>query len=220
MGNSLLQLIALAAVAIYLIVRLRNTLGTRDGFENSQKRSPHVPRNVTPIRPEPEEPAIDYEIRQFAEEDSETAEALAAMKQAEPGFSIEEFVTGAKAAYEMILIGFAKGEIEDLEPFLSDDVLDSFEETLSYRESENRNFEAKLVRLREVKLLSAEFGAGDGSAEIEMSFDSDVISYVTDEDGNVVEGDSEKARRQKDLWIFARRMGSHNPNWQLVATGG
>ena len=120
----------------------------------------------------------------------------------------------------MILIGFAKGEIEDLEPFLSDDVLDSFEETLSYRESENRNFEAKLVRLREVKLLSAEFGASDGSAEIEMSFDSDVISYVTDEDGNVVEGDSEKARRQKDLWVFARRMGSHNPNWQLVATGG
>ena len=218
MGSSLLQLIALAAVAIYLIVRLRNTLGTRDGFENPSRRVPRSP-HVTSPSSEAEEAEVDFEITQFADADSSIAAALAAMKQAEPGFSVEEFVSGSRAAYEIILIGFAKGEIEELEPFLADEVYDSFRDTIDARSKEGHSYEAKFIGLRESKLVNAEFDPRNGKAEIGMQFLGEVVSYVTDPDGNIVEGDPDTIRRQRDSWIFSRRMGSNDPNWELVATG-
>ena len=218
MGSSLLQLIALAAVAIYLIVRLRNSLGTRDGFENPARRAPRSPHVASPSS-EAEEAEVDFEITQFADADSSIAAALAAMKQAEPGFSVEEFVSGARAAYEIILIGFAKGEIEDLEPFLADEVYDSFRDTIDARSKEDHSYEAKFIGLRESKLVNAEFDPRNGKAEIEMQFVGEVVSYVTDPDGKIVEGDPDTIRRQRDSWIFSRRMQSNDPNWELVATG-
>ena len=218
MGSSLLQLIALAAVAIYLIFRLRNTLGTRDGFENPTRRAPRSP-HLSSVRSEPEEAEVDYEITQFADAESSTAKALAGMKQAEPGFSVEEFVSGARVAYEQILIGFAKGEIEDLESYLAEEVYRSFKETVDARSKEGHNYEAKFVGLRETKLVSAEFDAEESRAEIGMQFVGEVVSYVTDAEGAIVEGDPDTIRRQKDSWIFSRRMGSSDPNWELVATG-
>ncbi len=218
MGSSLLQLIALAAVAIYLIVRLRNSLGTRDGFENPARRAPRSPHVASPSS-EAEEAEVDFEITQFADADSSIAAALAAMKQAEPGFSVEEFVSGARAAYEIILIGFAKGEIEDLEPFLADEVYDSFRDTIDARSKEGHSYEAKFIGLRESKLVNAEFDPRNGKAEIEMQFVGEVVSYVTDPDGKIVEGDPDTIRRQRDSWIFSRRMQSNDPNWELVATG-
>ena len=215
MGSSLLQLIALAAVAIYLIFRLRNTLGTRDGFEKPTRRAPHL----SSVRSEPEEAEVDYEITQFADAESSTARALADMKRAEPGFSVEEFVSGARVAYQQILIGFAKGKIEELEAFLAEDVYKSFKETVDARSKEGHSYEAKFVGLRETKLVSAEFDTDESRAEIGMQFVGEVVSYVTDTEGAIVEGDPDTIRRQKDSWIFARRMGSNDPNWELVATG-
>ena len=37
--------------------------------------------------------------------------------------------------------------------------------------------------------------------------------------GEVVEGNLKEIKRQRDIWTFARTMGSADPNWQLVATG-
>ena len=193
-------------------------MGTRDGFENPTRRAPRSP-HLSSARSEPEEAEVDYEITQFADAESSTAKALAGMKQAEPGFSVEEFVSGARVAYEQILIGFAKGEIEDLEPYLAEEVYRSFKETVDARSKEGHNYEAKFVGLRETKLVSAEFDAEESRAEIGMQFVGEVVSYVTDAEGAIVEGDPDTIRRQKDSWIFSRRMGSNDPNWELVATG-
>ena len=111
------------------------------------------PTNVTPIRRDQEEDVeeVDDEIIEHAGSDSGTADALIAMKRVEPEFSIDEFITGARAAYEMILIGFARGEIDDIEPFLSEEVYDSFRETIDARASEGHRCEARFVGLHEAK---------------------------------------------------------------------
>ena len=45
-----------------------------------------------------------------------------------------------------------------------------------------------------------------------------MIVATRDAAGNVVEGDPKAARKQRDVWTFARNMGAADPNWQLVAT--
>ena len=46
----------------------------------------------------------------------------------------------------------------------------------------------------------------------------ELISSQRDAQGNIVDGDPKAARKQRDIWTFARRMGQSDPNWQLVAT--
>ena len=52
-----------------------------------------------------------------------------------------------------------------------------------------------------------------------MRFTGELTSVVRDAAGQIVEGNPNEIRRQRDVWTFARIMGSNDPNWQLVATG-
>jgi predicted lipid-binding transport protein (Tim44 family) len=47
-----------------------------------------------------------------------------------------------------------------------------------------------------------------------------LTSVVRNADGQVVEGDPNEIKRQRDVWTFARHMGASDPNWELVATDG
>ena len=47
----------------------------------------------------------------------------------------------------------------------------------------------------------------------------ELISAARNAAGEVVEGSAKEARKQRDVWTFARTMGANDPNWELVATG-
>ena len=149
-----------------------------------------------------------------------SAKALAAMKMAEPGFSVSEFLGGARGAYEMILMAFERGDIKSVEAFLSEDVNEAFVETIALREDQGLKVEASFVGLRELELNSASFDAATAEAEISVLFVAELTSVVRNSEGEIVEGNPNEIKRQRDIWTFARRMGVDDPNWQLVATGG
>ena len=216
MGNSFLQLIALAAVAIFLIFKLRKTLGTRDGFE--KPRDPNARSGGLQFPDtESETPVVDREISKYVDAESESAKALAAIKSAGNDFMIADFVEGAKAAYEMILLAYANGKLEEIEPYVSDEVYGSFAKIVSERETDGLTHETRFVGLRESGIRNATFDEPH-DAEITMEFTAELISFVTDRLGEIVVGDDRTVRRQKDVWTFARSMKSSDPNWMLVAT--
>jgi predicted lipid-binding transport protein (Tim44 family) len=142
------------------------------------------------------------------------------MKMAEPGFSVSEFLTGARGAYEMILMAFERGDVEGLRPFLAPDVMATFEEVIRQREEQGLSIDASFVGLRELILQDATFDRGNNEAEVTVRFVAELTSVVRNASGEVVEGDPNAIKRQRDVWTFARRMGSNDPNWVLVATGG
>ena len=72
----------------------------------------------------------DHDITDHVPAESDSAKALAAMKRIEPSFSLGDFLGGARGAYEMILMGFENGELDDLVPLLSRDVFESFDEVV------------------------------------------------------------------------------------------
>ena len=74
--------------------------------------------------------------------------------------------------------------------------------------------------LRELKLVDAEFDQDTNEGEITIRFIGELTSVVRDKSGEIIEGNPKEVKRQKDIWTFARIMGSEDPNWQLVATGG
>lgn len=218
MNGSLIQLLVLAGIAIFLILKLRSVLGTRDGFEKPpvplEDVKPRVRRDFEVIEGGP-----DRDITDHVDEGSAAARALAEMKRAEPSFTVTPFLQGARQAYEMILMAFEQGDLDRIRPFLSDEVEASFAEVIAAREAEGLTIEANFVGLKELALDDATFDRASGMAEITVRFVGELTSVVRDKTGNIVEGDAKSVKRQRDVWTFARRMGSDDPNWQLVATG-
>ena len=161
----------------------------------------------------------DRDITDHVGDGSAAAKALAAMKLAEPGFSVNTFLQGARGAYEMILMAFEKGDLAKIRPFLSDDVFESFSAAVKAREDEGLTVEANFVGLREMALHEATFNRDTREAEISVRFTGELTSIVRNKAGEVIEGSPTEIKRQRDVWTFARQMGGSDPNWQLAATG-
>lgn len=221
MDSAVLQLLVLAGIAIFLILRLKSVLGSREGFEKPPVGEARPEQARIGSRPEFEviEGGPDTDITDHAPDGSPTADALARMKAAEPEFHVGEFLHGARQAYEMILMAFEQGDMDALVPFLSRDVYDSFMEVVETREREGLQVEANFVGLRDMSIVAAQFDEDTAEAEITVRFDAELTSVVRNPAGDVVEGDPNVIKRQRDVWTFARRMGVDDPNWQLVATG-
>lgn len=219
MSSPVIQLIVLAAIAIFLILRLRDVLGTREGFEKPVVTRQDA-REANRDRFEVIEGGPDADIVDHVDEGSDAAEALAQMKAQEPSFSVSEFLGGARGAYEMILMKFESGDLADIKPFLSEEVYESFAAVVEERNRQGLSIDAEFIGVREMKVEDAEFDATTNEGEITIRFVGELTSVVRDKAGEIVEGNPNEVKRQKDSWTFARVMGSDNPNWQLVATGG
>ncbi len=216
MNSPLIQLLVLAGIAVFLILRLRSVLGTREGFEK-----PPVPKTMEPTkRPDFEviQGGPDLDITDHVEEGSTAAEALANMKRIGGDFSVSDFVQGARGAYEMIVMGFERGNLDEIEPFLAEDVFQTFVDVVADREDKGLKIEAEFIGVRETTVQDVTFDPDTNEAEITMRFVGELTSVVKDAEGAVIEGDPNTIKRQKDSWTFARTMGSSDPNWLLVAT--
>lgn len=215
MSPAIIELLVLAGIAIFLIMRLRNVLGTREGFEKPPLQEKPIPErpNLKVI-----EGGEDADILDNAEKGSRAAEALALMKNSDDTFTVNDFLAGSKYAYEMILMAFENGNIDEVRDFISEEIEDVFDQVIEDRKSKGLVIKAEYMGTRETRLTDATYDSDLGWAEISVSFTAEMTSVVLDSDGNVIEGDKKQVKRQKDVWTFARDMSSYDPNWQLVAT--
>lgn len=216
--NAIIQLVVLAGIAIFLILRLRNVLGTREGFEKPPEALP----DTRPARSRPDLAVIeggpDRDIVDHAADGSPAARALAQMKRVEPAFNVTEFLTGARGAYEMILTAFDRGDLASVRPYLAPAVYEAFASVVEDRHAKGLKVESTFVGVSKVELKDADFDQVSREAEITVQFVGEMTTVVRNAAGEIVEGSTTEIRRQKDAWTFARTMGSNDPNWLLVAT--
>lgn len=217
MSSAVIQLLVLAGVAVFLILRLKDVLGTRDGFEKPRAS----PSESSERRGKFEviEGGPDRDITDHVEEGSDQALALVGMKTAESTFGVSDFLDGARGAYEMILMGFENGDLDQIKPFLAKDVFETFSDVVDQRVAKGFSIDATFVGVREMTLVDASFDEKTKEAEIKVKFVGELTSVVRDKKDKIIEGKPDEIKRQKDIWTFGRAMGVNDPNWQLVATG-
>jgi len=225
-------------LAVVIFIRLRNVLGRRTGNERppydpyttpdakragSEANEPVValPRGRSsrgPVAEASVPPVEDLEARlgRHAAKDSPLGQSLTGLMRADPGFDPNHFIDGAKAAYEMIVMGFAQGDDATLKQLLGSDVYDGFQRAIRERESRGEKVESSLVGIDKTDIIEAE--VKNRTAYVTVKFVSELILVTRAADGEVVEGDPKKVREVTDIWTFAREVESKNPNWKLVAT--
>lgn len=208
MNEAMVQLLILAAIAVFLVLRLKSILGTREGFEPEE--TPVIAPRAAPPAP-PEEDLFDH-----VAQGTPAARALMRIKEIEPAFSATQFLKGARGAYEMILMAFDKGDLERIRPFLAPEVFDAFAGVVAQRNADGLTVSTEFLGIREIELTDARLDGNE--AELTVRFVAELISATRNAAGDLVDGDPKTARKQRDSWTFARIMGQGDPNWQLVAT--
>ena len=216
MSPAIIEILVLAGIAIFLVLRLKNVLGTREGFEKPPLQDAAPSKNARDFRVI--DGGEDTDITDNVDKKSPSAEALARMKKVDADFMVNDFLTGARSAYEMILMAFENGDLKDVESFLDEDVKDAFQQVIDMRAKKKLKVEAEFYGIRELSLKNADFDDKTNVAELSVTFTGELSSVVKNKDGEVVEGDAKQVKRQRATWTFSRDLSSSDPNWLLVAT--
>ena len=219
------------ALAVFIFLRLRSVLGQRTGRERPPY-DPYAPRDAVrgatndnvvtlPGRPaesaqKPAEASPAERWKGIAEAGSAVAVGLDAVAKEDKSFDAKHFITGARAAYEMIVLAFAEGDRRSLKNLLSRDVYEGFEAAIRERESKGETVETRFVTIEKSDITGTELRGR--TAQITVRFVSQLVSVTRDKSGNVIEGNPEKVTDVTDVWTFARDLSSRDPNWKLVAT--
>jgi predicted lipid-binding transport protein (Tim44 family) len=214
MGDSFLILVILAAVTVFLFIRLKGVLGTKTGLEKPPEPIFGKKSGAQPAPAEHEAPVPEP----IAANDPNAA-VFAQMQAIEPNFAPARFAEGAKRAYEMLLMAFENGDKKTLETYLSPDVYQDFAGAIDARVDEGLTVDARFVGVREARIVGARFDQDEKIAEIDIRFVGELVTVVRDSEHRIVEGDPNEVRRETDVWTFGRQMGSSDPNWLLIATG-
>jgi predicted lipid-binding transport protein (Tim44 family) len=233
MGESFqyVDIILFAMIAAFLVLRLRSVLGRHkddgrppsrptDRIQGDPLAQPSNTGDDTVIslpdrkrRPRAENPFDDQPVDVPA---GPHDAGIADMRAHDPSFDLKEFVTGARAAFEMIVQGFADGDRKTLKQLLSAEVYENFDGAMRDRESRNETLENTLIRI--VSVDPTEVEVEHGIASITVKIVSEQVNVTKNAAGEIVDGNVNKITEVSDVWTFSRDLRSRDPNWKLVAT--
>ena len=186
-----IDIILLAMIAGFIFLRLRGILGKRTGFD--EKLS-------TGFKQEIQKETINKNLENQTFDDS----------------AKQEFLNGAKSAYEMIVTSFAKGDKNVLKPLLNKEIFQNFSDEIDYRKKENVKSELTFVGIKSAKIKN--FEKKDNIYTFTVDFVSEIIACKKDKNNKVIEGNPDIIKTVNDVWKFSKNMWSNNPNWYLVET--
>lgn len=220
-GFQFIDIIFFAMVAAFLVLRLRSVLGRRTGNERPNEgfmRGPTGPTvkngdNVVEL-PERRRGAAEGQPDPYA--GTPIGAGIAEIRTADPSFAPDQFVEGARMAFEMILGAYALGDTKALKPLLATDVYRGFESAIAERTKAGETLESELISFKSVEIVEAEMEGR--KALVTMKFVTEQVNAVRDAQGQVVDGDANRISEVVDIWTFGRDTRSRDPNWQLVAT--
>jgi predicted lipid-binding transport protein (Tim44 family) len=217
-GGFPIDLILFGMIAAFLILRLRNVLGKRTGFERQApplQQAPTAPAAAAaPIIEGRAEPAPAPASRNVPPAGSPSGQALARMREIDRGFDPVRFLSGAEQAFRMIVTAFASGDRVALRSLLADETYKAFEEAISAREKANETQVSEIKAIEQIAIEGAEVRGTLGAVTARIV--SDQISYTKDKLGRPLTG-TDAVTEITDLWTFERDLSQRDPTWRLVA---
>lgn len=217
------DVILFALLAGFIAFRLYTVLGRRTGHERTRDEQFRLPDGA---RPNPQPPPVKDNVVTLPERAAQPvsgtvnttpmARALLDVKLYDRNFETERFLAGARAAYEMIVTAFARGERDILRPLLSDDVFETFDRSIQAREAKKERVDFTFLSLKSARLTGAEMKGQ--TAEVTVTFDSEIMLAGYDPSGALIEGDAKTPHNVTEVWTFARDTRSSDPNWMLIST--
>jgi len=208
-------------VAAFLGMRLYSVLGRRadHGEEPVQSRfdAPVAPANPVALPlPERAAPGAAPQGRDLAPMLPSVERGLREIIAVDRRFDPHGFIEGARSAYRIVLEAFWRGDKAELAQLCDAEVVKSFAYAIDSRVAAGEVVENRLVRIEEVSVVGASYGAP--YARVVVRFVADIAAVTRNGDGHVIAGSLHDAVEVRDVWTFRRDVTSGNPDWLLEAT--
>ena len=199
------DVIIYAALATVVVVVFYSVLGKQTGFGGvPEEKSDPVDFGMEDPNRKPA-PEADPEVERLG---------LSGITRLDPSFSIAHFMTGATAAYSMILEAYANGDRDLLKDLLTGETFDVYDEAITAREKAGQTQITDLGRLRKASIKAAKT---EGSvAHISVLYEADLTSALRDADGELVMGDPDVLSSVSEVWEYMRDMKGDDLNWRLA----
>ena len=203
-GFPYLDILIFGVIAVFLIFRLKNILGTKTGFEDNsinEKEQTNKYPNVVSLKSS-DKNTISREIEKVVEVDA--------------NFNATDFLNGSKTFFEMVLKSFVSGNLENVKDFIKPTVLKSFKGAISDRHDENETLVIDLKSFEKNEILSTIITKS--SIRINVLFETLQIRALIDKNEKIIDGNIDNEIVVKDEWVFERKIKNQNPNWTLIET--
>ena len=179
-------------IAGFIFLRLRGILGKRTGFEGKA-------------------PSQFEEVLNNIKKENKVVTKDNFDEQAQ-----QEFLKGAKIAYETVITDFSDDDnkLTTSKPLLSKKIFDQFNNAL--KERNNRGHYAEITFIGVNSAVIKEHKKVENILNVTVDFVSEIITCIKDKEKKIISGDPEKIKKIYDTWVFSRDTKSNNPNWQLI----
>ena len=189
-----IDIILLAMIAGFIFLRLRGILGKRTGFEGKN-------------------PAQFEEVLKKVHQENNVRKKEEFDEKAQ-----NEFLKGAKIAYETIITDFSDNDNKLIasKPLLSKKIYNEFNKALKERGDRGHYAEITFIGIKSADIKDHK--KIDKVLQVTVDFVSEIITCVKDKEKKIISGNPEKIKTIYDTWTFSRDLTSTNPNWLLVNT--
>lgn len=228
-----MDIIILAALAIFIFLRLKSQLGQ---ISDEEKES--ITKKIKSQREQLLKAQVQAEKDTFLNQhklngkandtsnevdkkytkhlDQKSIDALNQTLQS-LNISAEFFIQGSKTAFEMVLKSFAKSDVKTLELLLSEKLCSGFKKSIDSRKKEDKTLHTEIISIDEGQILAANINKD--KALITVQFLSNQINYLTDKKNKIIQGSKEQINELKDVWTFKKDLKDESPNWIVSTTG-
>ncbi len=184
------DIIIFAAIAGFIIYRLRSVLGKRTGFQKDLSQKKPQQDKKTEIRKEIPS-LLDNQLK------------LQEVYKKVANFDHKQFIEGAKKAFEIIITSFNNGDKKNLKNLVSKDVYTAFEKAIDEKQNDpSSQFYSLIVE------SIADAKVDSNTISISINFISEQM--LGDDEGKIV--------KNKDTWTFEKPINSSSPIWILTQT--
>jgi predicted lipid-binding transport protein (Tim44 family) len=211
------DIIVIGAIAAFIILRYRAMLGEKQGrdVENAAPPKPateydriiQIPTRERPKPAEAKTPAKDY---------GPLKDQFSAMKAIDRDFTPEEFLEGARGAFEMVIEAYNKRDHDTLKMLLAPAMYDNFKRVIEADEAAGRTSATTLLAIAKSEIVDAKLRGNN--ATIAVTFVTEQVPLVRDASGNIIEGDASIQEVIDDHWVFERDLSSSAPDWKIIET--
>ena len=198
------DILIFGVIAVFLILRLKNILGTKTDTNNQDINKKETSKNFSNIIP------------LKAKKNIGDLKEIEKILKTDPQFQVNEFLSGSTTFFKMVLDSFANGNVENIAQYLKPSVLKSFKIAINERlnEKETEIIELNSIQKNEIRSVSIT----KTSIKINVLFETFQVRALMNKDSKVIDGDKDNEILVKDEWVFERKINSKNPNWILIET--
>ncbi len=210
-----IDIIILLLVVVFILQRLKSVLGTRPEGESTKLSEESAAKIFDIIMKEAEKHKKTEQNKEEIKDVNltETQKTLAQI----PNFEENNFLSGAKKAFEIILTAFSKADLETLEMLVNKTIYNKFKDIIEKRKEEGITAELDFIGFDKAEIVDAKINKNN-IAKITVEFISQQVNLLKDKEEKIIEGDDQYIQTITDKWTFEKAITSTNPNWILVST--